>query len=312
MGKYSWWDGPKGSSGPMTGQRFKVYSDTNFKSLRKGHSTQLIIPAQLNLFEFNDPDFYCIKPVTESEMSPEVFSNADKYKFKDTAFAKVGHHFINNARIANEIFSLMDYLRMSQMEKNKVPLEARQDLSDNISYLIQMQAEAAFFAASAGYSQLKLDVRKTYVDSLHSEPWLKDQLLGSSFKHKELFGPLQGVHMKRLNNNPNMRARPKPATQYKPRPKSPKASSSRGYKSNKSNKSYVPRWKPNTRNQAQFQNYYYSPQAKGSYYNNEEAGDFFQGGAVPYLQNPPRGRGSNRGRNPRNTRGAIAYRGKTT
>ena len=79
----------------------------------------------------------------------------------------------------------------------------RQELFDNICYVIQMQSEASFFAASAGYSQLKLDVRRAFLEKLSAEDWLKEDLLGSSFNQKELFGKISSARRNRISDIPN-------------------------------------------------------------------------------------------------------------
>ena len=133
--------------------------------------------------------------------------------FKDSPFAKVGHHFLNNARIANESFSLVQYLRLIMSDTGRMRLTNKEfhDTFNNITHVLEMELEAAYLSASAGYSSLKLDVRKTSLVKFTSEEWLKEDLLGSPFNTKELFGPIPECRLKKLIKNPDLRAKQKPA-----------------------------------------------------------------------------------------------------
>ena len=203
--KYSWWGPPKEKEPFLRAEDSGSFSDVNFKLLKKGTSSQIFTPPPLNLIEFKDEEFMSPKPVFESKLNPDIFSSVYKHNFKDSPFHKVAHHFINNARISSETFSLIDYLKISQSEAAKESLSdvERQELFDNICYVIQMQSEASFFAASAGYSQLKLDIRKAFLEKLAAEDWLKEDPLGSSFNKKELFDQISSARRNRLSDIPN-------------------------------------------------------------------------------------------------------------
>ena len=229
--KFSWWGPPREKEPSLRAEDSTgSFSDINFKLLRKGTSSQIFTPPPLNLIEFKDEEFMSPKPVSESKLPPELFSSVSKHQFKDSPFHKVAHHFINNARIASETFSLIDYLKISQSDSAKQSLSdvQRQELFDNICYVIQMQSEASFFAASAGYSHLKLDVRKACLEKLSAEDWLKEDLLGSPFNQKELFGKIPSVHKNRVSDNPNMRLKLKAVTTYRGRGRGNRVSAPRG------------------------------------------------------------------------------------
>ena len=208
----SWWGSPKKLNLEPTGR--EIFDDRNLKMLKKGTYTQIFSPPNLNIIEFKDNDFMTPKAVMESTEPPQLF-NTPSLKFKDSSFSKVGHLFMNNARISCEIYTLMSYLTIinSPAGKERLSAEEFKDMSDAICHLIEMVSEAAYFSASAGYSLLKLEARKEQLANLDAETWIKDDLLGSSFNCKTLFGPIPKDHMDYVNKNPNLRIKMKKVPQ---------------------------------------------------------------------------------------------------
>ena len=94
---------------------------------------------------------------------------------------------------------------------NKLDKDTHDKMINSVVLLMEANCEAGVYACSAGDAALKRDVRSKVMAKYNMEDWVKDELMGTSFRSENLLGEIPPTLDDFASKNPNLRIKEIPA-----------------------------------------------------------------------------------------------------